>query len=175
MLKGLQAQFHWFVHRAELLRWQLMSTFWHRNVYHITGSLCGEFTSHLWIAPTKGQWCRVLLFSLLLVWTLLNKQLILLVISHYFECMCKKHMVTNIKSFEHLGTSSLHKSNIPHSTWANWLPYKVNMYRQQQVLVQYVPWNMHLVLFDFVLLWLYHVLLWLYHVLLWLYHQFLVD
>ena len=31
--------------------------------------LCGEFTSHQWTPLAKGQWCRALIFSLLLNWT----------------------------------------------------------------------------------------------------------
>ena len=35
----------------------------------VTGPLCGEFTSHLWIPPHKGQWCGALMFSLICTWT----------------------------------------------------------------------------------------------------------
>ena len=33
------------------------------NIFHVTGSLCGEFTDH------QGQWRRALLFSSICAWT----------------------------------------------------------------------------------------------------------
>ena len=39
------------------------------SIFCITGPLCGKFTSHQWIPPRKGQWCRALMFSLICTWT----------------------------------------------------------------------------------------------------------
>ena len=38
-----------------------------KHFFRVTGPLCGEFTGHQWIPPTKGQW-RGSLFSLICVW-----------------------------------------------------------------------------------------------------------
>ena len=38
------------------------------NIFRVTGPLCGEFTSHRWIPLIKGQWRRVLIFSLIYAW-----------------------------------------------------------------------------------------------------------
>ena len=38
------------------------------NIFHVTGHLCGEFTSHRWIPCTKGQWRGALMFSLICAW-----------------------------------------------------------------------------------------------------------
>ena len=43
-------------------------TLWHENAFRITGPLWGEFTGNRRFPPTNGQSCRVLVFSLLLVW-----------------------------------------------------------------------------------------------------------
>ena len=44
----------------------------HRNTFCNTGPLWGDSTGDWWIPLTKGQWCRTLVFSLLLAWTNLN-------------------------------------------------------------------------------------------------------
>ena len=38
------------------------------NLFRVTGHLCGEFTSHRWIPPPKGQWCGALMLSLICAW-----------------------------------------------------------------------------------------------------------
>ena len=43
----------------------IMMTSSNRNIFHITGHLCGEFTVN---SPHKGQWCGALMFSLICVW-----------------------------------------------------------------------------------------------------------
>ena len=47
----------------------IMMTSWHGNAVCITGPLWGESTCDRWILLAKGQWCRALMFSLLLDWT----------------------------------------------------------------------------------------------------------
>ena len=39
------------------------------NIFHITGPLWGESTSHWWTPLTKGQWHGALMFSLICAWT----------------------------------------------------------------------------------------------------------
>ena len=43
-------------------------TLWHENAFRITGPLWGEFTGNRRFPLTNGQSCRVLVFSLLLIW-----------------------------------------------------------------------------------------------------------
>ena len=38
------------------------------KIFCVTGSLCGEFTGHQWIPPTKSQWREALIFSLICAW-----------------------------------------------------------------------------------------------------------
>ena len=42
---------------------------WHGDIFHITGPLWGESSSHQWIPHSKGRKCRSLMFSLVLAWT----------------------------------------------------------------------------------------------------------
>ena len=42
---------------------------WHRENLGITVPLWGESADHQWIPLTKGQWCRGLMFCLLLEWS----------------------------------------------------------------------------------------------------------
>ena len=44
----------------------MMSSY--RNIFRITGHLCGEFTGHRWTPPHKGQWRRALIFSFNCTW-----------------------------------------------------------------------------------------------------------
>ena len=45
-----------------------MMTSWNRNIFRVTGHLCGEFTGPRWIPRTKAQWRRALMLSLICVW-----------------------------------------------------------------------------------------------------------
>ena len=39
------------------------------NIFRVTGPLCGEFTDHRWIPPTKASGAELLMFSLICAWT----------------------------------------------------------------------------------------------------------
>ena len=39
-----------------------------RNIFRVTGPLCGKFIGPRWSPPRKGQWRGALMFSLICVW-----------------------------------------------------------------------------------------------------------
>ena len=47
---------------------KFMMTSLNRNIFRVTGPLCGEFTCHWWIPLTKVKKRRALMFSLICAW-----------------------------------------------------------------------------------------------------------